>query len=980
MQRSLFIACLFLFINCFSQQYPFVHYTPREGLVNNRARFVFQDSKGKLYIATYGGLSVYDGSRFVNYTANNGLAVNLVNCVTEMGDDSIWVMTNDNKIHCLVRGKLKDFHTGDNYVPLINSLIKGSDGYYYALADEGLFRLENNKFRKISLQMPGTGEIKTLLEAAEIDKRFYILVNPDYKEVMQKLLVFDLSEQKLVAYDSTKIIDMFRMGANEVWITTWTGIYHLDPGTDKNQPIKLTPLSDSFHVPKGLIPAFAYRDRQSNLWLSNAEGVYRIKRNGELTLFTTDNGLNTNFQNNIFQDYENNMWFTNEQTGLSKLSNQQFVFYPILKPGYTATDIFVPPLSDSVWMHDVRRHKMTLVLPNGKMQEYSFEKESLSYRGLFVYGNKKWVAYGNDIFEWTELGNSGHYKLLPFYKDSTNQMGFSCATRDRNGNLVAVSNKVVVVAGDRVLSEPIDYLADEVTIDRENRIWAATRSNQLFCFQLSGNGHDVKLTLLKSYTRPLRGSPRSITSDHDGNIWVGTRDQGLYCIQLDGLNIKSIKGLTTLNGLSENFIDYLYCDKENNIWACSPSGLDKIKMDNDHFRVENVTGSNNLYIPVSKVQQTAKGLFWILSDAGVITYDPARPGTTGWRPRLSLSQVVFTNKGPTSLPSNGELKYFQNNLAFELSAPSFIDEKQTRFSYLLEGSGNENWSKPSTDARINLVNLRPGKYTFKAKAIFLHGLYPDTESAYSFVILPPWWQTWWFKLLMGLLILAVGFLALRFYINRKLALQRTTLERRRAIEKERTRIASDMHDDLGAGLSQIKFLSEAVGMKKQKHLPIEEDINSIRAFSIEMIDKMGEIVWALNEKNDTLSDLLSYTRSYAVAYLEQNGLICHFEEPDDIPQDYVSSEFRRNIYLTVKESLHNIVKHAQATEVLIDINITNCLGIRIKDNGVGIENSRDKSFGNGLLNMNARIRELKGSFEIIGTAGTEINIQVPLEV
>ena len=978
MQRSILIACFFLYAHCLSQQYPFVHYTPREGLVNNRARFVFQDSKGKLYIATYGGLSVYDGSRFVNYTANNGLAVNLVNCLAEMGDDSIWIMTNDHKIHCLVRGKLKDLHTADNYVPIINNLIKASDGYYYAFADDGLFRLQNNKFTKITLRVPGTGEIKTLLEGAEIDKKLYILVNPDYKEISQKLLAFDLTQQKLVGYDTSKIIDLFHMGANEVWITMWKGIYHIIPSADKNQPIKLEPLPDSFHVPKGLLPAFAYRDRQNNLWLSNAEGVYRIRRNGQVTLFSTDNGLNTNYQNNIFQDYENNMWFANEQTGLSKLSNQQFSFYPVLKPGYAATDIFIPHSSDSVWMHDVRRHKMTLVPPSGIMQQYSYEKEPLSYRGLFVSGNKKWVAYGKDIFEWEELVNSGHYTLRPFYEDSANDIGFSSAIADHNGNLVAVSNKVVVVAGDKVLSEPINYLADEVTVDKNNRIWAATRSNQLFCFQLSGHGNEVKLSLLKSYTRPLLGSPRSITSDQAGNIWVGTRDQGLYCIQLDGLNIKSLKQLTTINGLSENFIGYLYCDKENNIWACSPSGLDKIKMENDHFRVENITGSNNLYIPISKVQQTAKGLFWILSDAGVITYDPERPTMNGWRPRLSFSEKVFSNKEAMPVPLNRRLKFFQNNLSFQLSAPSFIDEKQTRFSYLLEGSGNKNWSTPSRDASINLVNLPPGEYILKAKAIFLHGLYPDIESSYSFVILPPWWQTWWFKLIMGMVILALGFLGLRFYINRRLALQRTTLEKRRAIEKERTRIATDMHDDLGAGLSQIKFLSEAIGMKKQKHLPIEEEISSIRTFSVEMIDKMGEIVWALNEKNDTLSDLLSYTRSYAVAYLEQNGLTCHFEEPDDIPQDYVSSEFRRNIYLTVKESLHNIVKHAQATEVLIDVHITNCLAIQIKDNGVGFDSTKEKSMGNGLVSMNARMRELKGRFEIINNNGTEINILVPL--
>jgi signal transduction histidine kinase len=205
-----------------------------------------------------------------------------------------------------------------------------------------------------------------------------------------------------------------------------------------------------------------------------------------------------------------------------------------------------------------------------------------------------------------------------------------------------------------------------------------------------------------------------------------------------------------------------------------------------------------------------------------------------------------------------------------------------------------------------------------------------------------------------------------------------TLERKQAIEKERTRIATDMHDDLGAGLSQIKFLSEAIGMKRQKHLPIEEEVSSIRSFSDEMIDKMGEIVWALNEKNDTLNDLLSYTRSYAVEYLEQNGIKCHVEEPDNIPQLNVSGEFRRNIYLTVKESLHNIVKHAQATEVYIQIEIANWLIIKISDNGIGLNNSAPGAYGNGLISMRNRMKELGGSFEIVSKVGTEVRIKAPI--
>jgi signal transduction histidine kinase len=145
-----------------------------------------------------------------------------------------------------------------------------------------------------------------------------------------------------------------------------------------------------------------------------------------------------------------------------------------------------------------------------------------------------------------------------------------------------------------------------------------------------------------------------------------------------------------------------------------------------------------------------------------------------------------------------------------------------------------------------------------------------------------------------------------------------------------------------------------------------------------MIDKMGEIVWALNEKNDTLSDLLSYTRSYAVEYLEQNGIKCHVDEPDNIPQLNVSGEFRRNIYLTVKESLHNIVKHAQATEVSIQIEIGKWLVIKISDNGIGLNNAIPREFGNGLISMRNRMRELGGSFEISSKIGTEVRLKAPI--
>ena len=982
MQRTALILAYFFIpmaigsVNCFSQQYPFVHYTPREGLVNNKARFIFQDSKGKLYIGTFGGLSIYDGSRFTNFDYNNGLGNPLVNDIVEMGDDSVWVLVNGQKINYVVNGRLKTFTPADNFTPVINKLIKCSDGYYYAISDEGLFKLQDRKFIKMDLSgMPEGNEAISLNKAVEFDKKLFIVSDPNYQFNVGNLLVYDLIKKKLIAYKlGVNTAALFSPNSDQLWISSYSNFYIFD-GFD-GRDILLKPFPYSTQFPKGILPRVFCKDRQNNLWVGTLKGVYKISPAGDTILFTKENGLPIDFQTSIFQDQENNMWFTNEHTGLCKLSNQQLVYFPEFKPGLTVTDISVTPFTDSVWLYDVFHREAWLSLPEGKSKKFSLENRNLAY-GRFVGAKNGFITSGNKIFSWDKISET-HLKLKPYYTDPDSVYGFTDASLDNNGNLVAATTKIFVFTRNKILKSSIDYMTDQFTIDKKNRIWVAPRSNQLVCFGITGHGDMAHLSLLKKFESITTNSPRSITVDNDGNVWIGTRNQGLFYFLLDGLIIKSVKNITTKNGLSENFVVRLFCDRDNNIWACNPSGVDKIRIVDNNFLIENVTKGNNLYLPTVKVVQSANGTLWILTNAGIVTYNPTRPVITDWKPQLHFFDIVYSNKGEQTIPQNRELKYFQNNLAFHLSAPTYADEKQTRFSYMLEGSGTENWSEPSTNTSINFVNLSPGDYTLKAKAIFLHGLYPAAESSFSFTILPPWWLTWWFKSIVAIVLIALILLALKYYINRKLELQRIVLEKKQAIEKERTRIATDMHDDLGAGLSQIKFLSEAIGMKRQKHLPIEEEVSNIRSFSDEMIDKMGEIVWALNEKNDTLNDLLSYTRAYAVEYLEQNGIKCHVDEPENIPQADVSGEFRRNIYLTVKESLHNIVKHAQATEVSIQIEVGRWLMIKITDDGIGLNNAVPGDFGNGLISMKNRMRELGGSFEIVSKDGTEVRLRAPI--
>jgi signal transduction histidine kinase len=203
-------------------------------------------------------------------------------------------------------------------------------------------------------------------------------------------------------------------------------------------------------------------------------------------------------------------------------------------------------------------------------------------------------------------------------------------------------------------------------------------------------------------------------------------------------------------------------------------------------------------------------------------------------------------------------------------------------------------------------------------------------------------------------------------------------KRTMAIERERTRIATDIHDDLGAGLSRIRFLSETVDIKADRQQPIREDLNKIRSYSHEMIEKMGDIVWALNEKNDSLEDLLSYTRAYAVEYLAQHNIQCNVQNRGEETSRYMSGEIRRNVFLTIKEALHNVVRHAHATKVTITMDISDALDISIADNGKGFDPEQVRPFSNGLTNMRKRIADSGGTLELNHSEGTMIRLHVPL--
>jgi len=210
----------------------------------------------------------------------------------------------------------------------------------------------------------------------------------------------------------------------------------------------------------------------------------------------------------------------------------------------------------------------------------------------------------------------------------------------------------------------------------------------------------------------------------------------------------------------------------------------------------------------------------------------------------------------------------------------------------------------------------------------------------------------------------------------KLREQQLQLEKQEALQLERTRIAGEMHDDLGGGLTSIKFLSQKL-LRQLEDEKQSQTLEKIVGQSQKLVTNMSEIIWAMNSGFDTLENLIAYSRRYGREQLDIYQIDFKFEIEGNTQGIELSGEKRRGLYLIIKEAIHNSIKHSQATEFFIKFIIDKNLEIVLLDNGIGFSEARLN--GNGLKNMKDRMESLNGKFDIQSSEnGTEIKLSLPL--
>ena len=459
----------------------------------------------------------------------------------------------------------------------------------------------------------------------------------------------------------------------------------------------------------------------------------------------------------------------------------------------------------------------------------------------------------------------------------------------------------------------------------------------------------------------------SLVRQSAGKFYIPTFNQGVLVVDKSNFN-----NIHALPGYQTSVVTQLRILHDTG-WLLGPGVIDA-------FDIKKEQPFQNLFIPpppdqdVYDLKAVGNNLY-ALSGNGLYSV-PLTHSTSGLVQQNYLLKIAVNGRD-TTLPEGCKLPDSKNSIAFYLSAPNFSDPGKVFFRYHLTGSSDDKWINSSSERVIRYSELAPGHYTFEAIAVNPRAIRSSGPVSFSFTINPVWYDTALFKAAVILLTSIAAYLAVRNAINTRIKEERLRNEKKLAIINERTRISGEIHDDLNAGLSGVKLLTELT-LKKTGDGGAKEDIQKIYSYLSDLSIKMREVIWSLNDCNDSLKELLRYIQRQAKQLFENSNILLTVEMPSVVPDVEIGSDIRSDIYLSVKEALHNVLKHAAAQTVLLRFSLQkDLLEIHIRDNGKGMTNFTPGE-GNGILNMKKRIQRLGGNIEFNNQTGTTLVFTIPI--
>lgn len=920
----------------FAQRLLLKDYTTADGLPDSRVAPIIQDSKGYLWFGTQAGLTRYDGKEFRWFGGAKEIPGIFGRDIAEDHRGAIWFAYTGFNRGGLLRywnGAITNFgHAEGLPGDEAGCVVEDAEHTIWAGSSRGLSRIRFTDSARTRWTVDVYPDIPAAALFVDSRKRLWI----------------GTGNGDLYSYSHGRFRLKFRMGYvrpyaiyesrnGELWVGGISGAVVVTPnGVEQFGP------HDG--LPERGVWSFI-EDNQGNFWVGTVEGLYRMHRTPSSTRFAKERSFGDALVYDMCLDAEGNTWFASDP-GLRKLLAADLV---VDFPGRTglATPGFGPIAQQ----------------PDGTILFGSRNLGVFALKGtLLLYGkavNPRTTFTVLDIFpespERTWFGMKHQALLLQDgnvthqFKDygQTSALSIHCIERLPSDEILLGSNEGLkrLGGGDSLLPMHHPDLDSLVIFDM------------------------------------ARQSLKTSKEQADDTLWLAT-DRGLRIVGIEGTAIKHARRVSELR-LDETIVYVLLMDRQNRL-VCGTDGQGVVVYDGARFtrytRDDGLVGDR-----VYALAQDSLGQIWIGTSSGLSCFDGQ--SFRNFRHEQGLSEIglhgLMTDRDgnlwASSFPGISKLRpqrFFKSTrpppiyildmqvdtlhlgaapdiqldpdpavITFRYAGLSFTDEANVRYKYRLDGFDRD-WSVPVTQREVRYTHLGSGRYTFQVIARSADGVWSDSPAMISFSILPPLWARWWF--ITGGLVIIIGAVY---------GLYRYRLEKALQLERTRSRIAMDLHDDIGSSLTRISVLSEVARRQIDGDaLARAETLARIGESARELIESLGDIVWSVDPKHDALQNVIRRIVEFGQDVCEGKGIVFETDIQATFDQTTLSLEQRRDVYLVFKEAINNMVRHSQATRVRFSVRELESTAIlELVDDGVGYQ-AESESAGHGLVTMQERAR------------------------
>lgn len=1023
---TLVLALLLPFARTSAEHLAVRPYSTADGLVSSAVNCLLYDSRGFLWLGTRDGLSRFDGYRFTNYHlgtaaagANTGISqllerrngdyliagqnaeiyrFNQQTTVTESAVDGSLTL-NVEKLFDRLDAKILEDRDGNLWVggqgglsriteaggkfslgpPLAISgagvnftsfifYLEDNEGTFWLTADPGLVRIDKTGRVLALYQTPPPSLRRPFLNHLFADRegRIWVLsqnglwvlkpdVAPARSPVEPKRLAANIKDRLPAApgeilrlttadgFNSRNVQGLRQTTDGRIWLAG-------DDGLSVFQGAQFRRFSGENGVAEYLTDI--QEDRAGNLWIASFSGVFKLAPNGFSTYGKPD-GLARSDIAAIYQTSNGELfaaqgdWFVSGIHGNGFTTVQPELGPERGSPMWTSNISFLDSRNSWWFLTDTR---LTRFDPVERLETIATRKPAAEF------------------FTGEQFKHGGFYRV---FEDSRGDIWISTRSPDPNSTALNVwkrkENKLYAfTAADGF---PARLPASAFCEDRQGNLWVG------FYYGGLARYRDGKFTFWGSDAGIPPGFVTSLLLDHAGRLWVGTSEGGLNVID----DVTAAKpAFRKIEGLASNNVRAVAEDNFGRIYAGTVRGIDRYSPDTAVV-VHRSTIDGLADDFVTAAFRDRDGALWFGTRNGLSKLVPEADKPASAPPILIAGLRVAGEKrsisefGAAAVPKL-DLKSAQNNLQIDFFSVGVPSPEQIRYQVKLENA-DDDWSRPTTERTVNYANLAPGDYRFLVRAVNAQGQVSEAPATVVFHIARPFWRTWWFSLLAVLLVVGGVYFVLHQRFRRSLEL-----------EKVRTRIASDLHDDIGAGLSRISMLSEVVRQQSgAANAEASGRLGQIAADARGLVDSMSDIVWAIDPRRDSIQSVVDRVCSFAADTLGTQNVRWSVSTPPELRRLHLTAEEKRNLYLIFKEAINNIAKHAGCRNASLAIEVVRGeLRAIVLDDGKGLATAEPvpatSRGGNGLANMRARTDEMGGKLDLESTqpSGTKIILTLPL--